>query len=321
MTDTDPSLATEAQAVREALQARIAAIYIGPAAPLDLLLVALLSPGHVLLEGVPGVAKTTLAKAFARALGCDFRRIQFTPDMLPADITGSYIYNMREQTFALRRGPVFAHVVLGDEINRAPAKTQSALLEAMQEGQVTIEGHTLALPDPFLVVATQNPLEQEGVYPLPEAQVDRFLMKLQMGYPDIEAEVQMLATHDRPRPAVEPLLDAARILALRAQADGVHVSPALRRYIVELAHATREHPAVALGASPRAALGLLKAAKARALLHGRLFVLPDDVRALVSPVWAHRVVVTPEAELDGLDGARVVRSALDEVRYTGPADR
>ncbi len=316
----DETQATAA-AAREAIHRALEQVYIGPARVVDLLLTALLAPGHVLLEGVPGVAKTTLAKAFSTTLGCDFRRVQFTPDMLPADITGSYILNLRDNDFVLRKGPIFAHVVLGDEINRAPAKTQSALLEAMQERQVTIEGETLPLPDPFVVLATQNPLEQEGVYPLPEAQVDRFLIKLVMGYPSPAEEVRMLATYDHPRPPVQPVLDPASIKALRAAAGAVHVSEAMQTYIVGLARHTREHRRVRLGASPRASLALMRAAKARALLDGRREVLPDHVRALAAPVFAHRLVLTPEAELDGVEGEDVVRDALERVRYRGPADR
>jgi MoxR-like ATPase len=317
----ESAVIADARHVREAVHEQVGRVFIGAPKPIDLLLTALLAPGHVLLEGVPGVAKTTLAKAFSTTLGCDFRRIQFTPDMLPADITGSYIFNLQDQQFVLRQGPIFAHVVLGDEINRAPAKTQSALLEAMQEGQVTIEGTTLQLPDPFMVVATQNPLEQEGVYPLPEAQVDRFLMKLTLGYPSAEAEQEMLATYDQPPAAVEPVLDPLRIARLRQATGEVHVSPPLRAYIVELARTTRQHPRVTLGASPRAALGLMRATKALALLSGRSFVLPDDIRALARAVWAHRIVLTPDAELDGLTGADVIAQTLAQVAYHGPADR
>ncbi|MCB9549402.1 MAG: MoxR family ATPase [Myxococcales bacterium] len=320
---TDPAAAPVAApvaALRAELRDRIARVFIGPDRIVDHLLVALIAPGHVLLEGVPGVAKTTLAKAFSATTGCVFRRIQFTPDMLPADITGSYILNLRDQQFVLRKGPVFANVVLGDEINRAPAKTQSALLEAMQEGQVTIEGETLRLPDPFLVLATQNPLEQEGVYPLPEAQVDRFLMKLIIDYPDVAGEERMLATYDHAPAPVERVLDPEAIIALRGQAEAIHVSAEILRYIVGLARSTRDHDAVRLGASPRASLSLMRAAKAQALLDGRAFVLPDDVRHLARPVLAHRLVLTPEAELDGVTPQQVVEHALGGVRYVGPAD-
>jgi MoxR-like ATPase len=313
-------MSTQASGIRDALRAQIGRVYIGPSTVPDLLLTAIVSGGHVLLEGVPGVAKTTLAKAFAVTLGCDFKRIQFTPDMLPADITGSYILNMRDHEFVLRKGPVFANVVLGDEINRAPAKTQSALLEAMQERQVTIEGQTLPLPDPFLVLATQNPLEQEGVYPLPEAQVDRFLLKVEMGYPTAADEARMLATYGQPRPDVEPVLSAQALRELRAGAEAVHVSDEVREYVVGLARFTRAHRRVRLGASPRAALGLMQAAKAMALLDARDFALPDDVRALAPFVLSHRLVMSPEAELDGFAGVDVVTEALTQVRYKGPAD-
>lgn len=311
----------DAARLRADVQAEIGRIVIGGTEAIDLLLVALLAPGHALLEGVPGVAKTTLAKAFAAALGCSFRRIQFTPDLLPADITGGAVLDTRENQFVIRRGPVFAQVVLGDEINRAPAKTQSALLEAMQEGQVTLEGESLPLPQPFLVLATQNPLEQAGVYPLPEAQVDRFLVKIRLGYPAAEAEQRMLATHDQPPAAARALLNPERVLALRAAAGAVHVSPAIQAWIVGLVRHTRAHPRVSLGASPRAALGLMRAAKAHALLDGRGFVLPDDVRALAVATLAHRITLSPEAELDGATGPDVVKDALNAVRYLGPGDR
>ncbi len=307
--------------LRERIRAEIAPIYVGPDHILDLLLVALLSPGHLLLEGVPGVAKTTLAKAFAQILGCDFRRVQFTPDLLPADITGSYILNLKEQRFLLRRGPIFAHVVLGDEINRAPAKTQSALLEAMQERQVTIEGQTLPLPEPFLVLATQNPIEQEGVYPLPEAQVDRFLMKIVMGYPSSKEEQRMLDLHAQLQPSPKAILSPEEIISLRRSVEAVYVAPELKHYMVALSAFTRKEPRLRLGASPRATLGLMRASKAAALLDGRDYVLPDDVRFLAQPVLAHRMILSPEAEMDELDGAFFVERALRSVKYRGPADR
>ncbi len=309
-----------AAALRARVHEQIARVFIGPSRTIDLLLTAVLAPGHVLLEGVPGVAKTTLAKAFSQTLGCDFRRVQFTPDLMPADITGTYILESREHRFVLRKGPVFAQILLGDEINRAPAKTQSALLEAMQEQQVTLDGETLPLPDPFLVLATQNPLEQEGVYPLPEAQVDRFLLKVEMGYPTAADEMRMLATYDRAAPPIAAVLDPAQVLSLRAEAAAVHVAEGLREYLVELSAFTRKHPRVHLGASPRATLGLMRAAKAHALLHGRAFVLPDDVRALAPSVMSHRLVMTPEAELDGVAARHVVAEALEKVAYRGPAD-
>jgi MoxR-like ATPase len=295
--------------------AEIGRVFIGPSELVEVLLVALLAPGHVLLEGVPGVAKTTLVKAFARTLGCDFRRIQFTPDLLPADITGTYILDLTTNRFVLRRGPIFSQIVLGDEINRAPAKTQAALLEAMEEHQVTVEGVTQKLQEPFMVLATQNPVEQEGVYLLPEAQLDRFLVKVEVGYPAADQEQTILRTYQRAAPEVHPLLGQDQVLALRVRAEQVHVEEELMDYIVRLVRATREHRQVALGASPRAALALMRAAKARALLHGRDFLLPDDVRLLARHVLGHRLLLTPEAELEGFRVHTLLEEILAEVPY------
>jgi MoxR-like ATPase len=292
--------------------------FLGANDPIELILTTLMARGHVLLEGVPGIAKTTLVKAFAAALGCSFRRIQFTPDLLPSDITGTYV--LQAGTFALREGPIFAQVILADEVNRAPAKTQSALLEAMQERQVTIEGQTRALEPPFFVLATQNPIEHEGTYPLPEAQVDRFLAKLRMGYPGPEHEKEMLRRYSaRPEAARETrrVLEPNTILRLQELADAVHVEDELLDYVLALAQFTRTHRRVALGASPRAALQLTHASKARALLGGRDFVLPDDVKHLAPHVLAHRVLLSPDAELEGLGPESVVREALDRVPYRG----
>ncbi len=315
MDPTEPGTSLEAAALLGAVQEELGRVFIGPPAVAELLLVALLAPGHVLLEGVPGVAKTTLVKAFAQILGCGFRRIQFTPDLLPADITGTYVLDLATNRFVLRRGPIFTQVLLGDEINRAPAKTQSALLEAMEERQVTIEGVTQTLEEPFLVLATQNPVEQEGVYLLPEAQLDRFLLKVAVGYPDAAQEVEILRTHQRAVARPRPLLDAPRILELRARAEEVHVDDGLLAYAVRLARASRAHREVSLGASPRAALGLLRAAKARALLRGRGFVLPDDLRDLLPPVLGHRILLRADAELEGFDVATLLAEIQDEVPY------
>ena len=271
--------------------------------------------GHVLLEGVPGVAKTTLAKAFAAVLNCSFRRIQFTPDLLPSDITGTYILDMKHNQFVLRKGPIFAQVVLGDEINRAPAKTQSALLEAMQERQVTIEGQTQSLALPFLVLATQNPVEQEGVYLLPEAQLDRFLIKLDLGYPSFEDELEVLRTHDREPAPLRAVLDPEDVQRLAHLADEVHVAEELTHYIVRLVRYSRTNKSVLLGNSPRAAIALSRSAKARALLHGRDYVLPDDVRALAKVVLAHRVMLTPDAELNGVLPEHIIHNAIRDVPY------
>ncbi|HEX4458028.1 MAG TPA: MoxR family ATPase [Polyangia bacterium] len=294
--------------------------FLGGAEPIELILTTLMARGHVLLEGVPGIAKTTLVKAFAAALGCSFRRIQFTPDLLPSDITGTYV--LQAGTFALREGPIFAQVILADEINRAPAKTQSALLEAMQERQVTIEGQTRALEPPFFVLATQNPIEHEGTYPLPEAQVDRFLAKLRMGYPVHGDEREMLRRYasapDRESSReTRRVLEPATILRLQELADAVHVEDELLDYVIALAQFTRTHRRVALGASPRAALQLVHAAKARALLGGRDFVLPDDVKQLAPYVMPHRVLLSADAELEGLGSDAIVKEALDRVAYRG----
>jgi len=293
----------------------VARVYVGSTRPVDTMLAALLARGHALLEGVPGVAKTTLVKAFATALGCTSRRIQFTPDLLPADITGTYVLSPRDGTFTVRAGPIFANVVLADEINRAPAKTQSALLEAMQERQVTIEGDRFELPAPFVVLATQNPVDLEGTYPLPEAQIDRFIVRVSMGYPSARDEVQMLKTYGLDPPTSRAVLQARDVLQLQAIAARVYVEEDLLDYAVAITAFTRAHARVALGASPRATLGLVQAAKAWALLGGKPFVAPDDIRAVASSVLAHRIVMTPEAETEPKGRERVVEEALTKVSY------
>lgn len=299
----------------EDLRKEVLRVFIGSSQVADLLLTALLARGHVLLEGVPGIAKTTLAKAFSAALGCSMRRIQFTPDLLPADITGTYVLSPKEGTFTLRPGPVFANVVLADEINRAPAKTQSALLEAMQEQQVTIEGDRFELPKPFLVLATQNPIDLEGTYPLPEAQIDRFLIRVAIGYPTHRDEVSMLLTHGEIVPQASAVLSAEDIQALQSIASRVHVEDDLREYVVNLAGFTRAHPRIALGASPRASLGLVQAAKGAAVLAGRNYVTPDDIRHLIGPVFSHRFILMPEVEGDERIRDEVVSEALTKVSY------
>jgi MoxR-like ATPase len=320
-TAIDRSTLVEVAALARDVRTEVGRAYFGGAEPIELTLTALVARGHVLLEGVPGVAKTTLVKAFAQALGCSFRRIQFTPDLLPSDITGTYVLDGRSGNFVLREGPIFAQVILGDEINRAPAKTQSALLEAMQERQVTIEGQTRVLKPPFLVLATQNPIEHEGTYPLPEAQVDRFLAKMRMTYPPHAAEREMLRLYSgREDPVAETrqILEPEVILRLQRLADAVHISDELIDYVLGLAQYTRAHRRVALGASPRASLQLVNAAKARALLGGRDFVLPDDVKVLAPFVLAHRVLLTPDAEMEGAVSESVVREALERVPYRAP---
>jgi MoxR-like ATPase len=281
-----------AEVVREVEKA-----VIGKGPVLGLMMAAFLSPGgHVLLEDYPGLAKTLIANSFASALGMSFKRIQFTPDLLPGDITGGYVFNGGENRFMLRKGPIFTHVLLADEINRASPKTQSALLEAMQECQVTLEGETETLPLPFIVIATQNPIEHEGTFPLPEAQLDRFMVRLSVGYPLPEDEDEILRLRsERGTDGVDirPVITPETFLAMRAAIENVYVHPDVRRYIVDLVAKTRQHRQVVVGASPRASISLLKLSKAWAAIHGREYVVPDDIRPFVQPVLAHRIVLDP----------------------------
>jgi MoxR-like ATPase len=280
-----------------------------------LAIVCLLAEGHLLIEDVPGVGKTLLAKAIARSTGCTWARIQFTPDLLPTDITGVNVFDQERRDFEFRAGPVFANVVLGDEINRASPKTQSALLEAMEEGQVTVDAVTHSLPSPFLVIATQNPIEHEGTYPLPVAQLDRFLMRLELGYPDTEAELAVLHTHGRGT-ALEDIVavaDPRSVLGLIEAAKQIHVAESLHRYIVELVASTRRTSELSLGASPRASLALLRAARAMALFDGRNYVVPDDIKALAVPVLVHRVIPAPEAEMSGRSPADTLADLVSHV--------
>ncbi len=317
-----PVTGSEVAAARERLlvvRREVSRCFLGVARPIELLTVALLARGHVLLEGVPGVAKTTLVKAFATALGCATRRIQFTPDLLPADITGTYVFSPKDGTFALRAGPVFANVVLADEINRAPAKSQSALLEAMQERQVTIDGDRFELPLPFLVLATQNPVDLEGTYPLPEAQIDRFLVRVAMGYPSAKDEATMLRTYGVDAPTPAAVLTPGEVASLQGMTDRIHVDPDLADYAVALTQFTRVHAKVTLGCSPRASLGLLQAGKAFAVLEGRPFLTPDDLRAVAPSVLAHRLVLHADHEGNADARRQVVEEALAKVSYRRPA--
>jgi MoxR-like ATPase len=269
---------------------------VGKHSLLEQLMAAILADGHILLEDFPGLAKTLIAKSFAVALGLDFKRIQFTPDLLPSDITGSYIYDRSQNRFELRRGPIFANIILADEINRASPKTQSALLEAMQEYQVTLEGETMALPEPFVVIATQNPIEYEGTFPLPEAQLDRFLLKLAIGYPSPEEEQEILRRRQkRQRDTFElnRVTDATELLAMRRVVEEIYLHPDLEQYIVDLVSRTRRDNRVAVGASPRGSLALLKLVRARAALAGREYVLPDDVKQFATPALVHRLILEP----------------------------
>ncbi len=280
-----------------------------------LAMVCLIAGGHLLIEDVPGVGKTLLAKAIARAIGCSWRRIQFTPDLLPTDVTGVRVFNQERRDFEFKPGAVFANVVLADEVNRASPKTQSALLEAMEERQVTVDGETHRLSEPFLVIATQNPVEHEGTYPLPAAQLDRFLMRIGIGYPEPQAELEILATHGTgvALEEVETVTDARTVVAMIKAAHRVHVAETLQGYIVELVGATRKTPDLALGGSPRASLALLRAARALAAAEGRDFATPDDVKTLAPAVLAHRLIVAPEAEMSGRDAGDILRDVMSRV--------
>jgi MoxR-like ATPase len=299
----------------EQIRREVMRVYVGSARVVDLLLTALLAQGHALLEGVPGVAKTTLVKAFAATLGASVRRIQFTPDLLPADITGTYVLSPKDGSFSLRPGPIFANVVLADEINRAPAKTQSALLEAMQERQVTIEGDRFELPAPFMVLATQNPIDLEGTYPLPEAQIDRFLVRIMMGYPSHKDEVTMVKSHNATTPRPASVTQVADLANLQAMARRIHLDEDLFEYAVGLTSFTRQHGKVLLGASPRATLALVQAAKAAAMIGGRPFVTPDDIRGVAHAVLSHRLVLSPEIDGDAKVRDGIIDEAVQRVGY------
>jgi MoxR-like ATPase len=293
----------------------VAKVIVGKAEAIELCLVALLCEGHVLLEDVPGMGKTTLAKAIARSLGCSFQRIQFTPDLLPGDVTGILYFNQKTQEFEFRPGPIMAQVVLADEINRATPRTQSALLEAMQERQVTVDVETKHLPRPFLVLATQNPIELEGTFPLPEAQVDRFLMRVALGYPSEEDENIILIRYEREDPleALEPVLQVETLLAMQQAVREVMVEETVREYMVKVVRATREHEGVELGVSPRGALALYKTCQALAAIRGRSFVIPDDVKYLAPPVLTHRIIISPQTRLRGRRPEEVMTEIVNTV--------
>jgi MoxR-like ATPase len=301
--------------VARRLRENIQKVIVGKDEVIDLTLVAVLCEGHILLEDVPGIGKTTLARALAASLGCTFRRIQFTPDLLPSDVTGLSWFNQKEQVFEFRPGPIISQVVLADEINRATPRTQSALLEAMQERQITADGVTRSLPRPFLVLATQNPVELEGTFPLPEAQIDRFLLRIAIGYPS-EAEENAILERFRlsdPLPDLQPVTSPAEIISLQAERRRVRVEESLRDYIVRVARATRRHQEIELGASPRATLSLFQAAQAWASIHGRDYVLPDDVKSMAPHVLTHRLMISPQAQLRGRQPEELVEGIVETV--------
>ncbi|MDQ6906087.1 MAG: MoxR family ATPase [Chloroflexota bacterium] len=311
---------TPVQTIADRVVTNVEKVIVGKHREVQLTLVALLCRGHVLIEDVPGVGKTVLAKTFARSIGCTFKRIQFTPDLLPGDVTGVSIFNQGTRVFEYRPGPVVAQIVLADEINRATPKTQSALLEAMEERQITVDGETHDLPIPFVVLATQNPIEYEGTFPLPEAQLDRFLLRLSLGYPTHMEEIAVLQNQmsGHPLSRIEQVVDVSELIeAQQFILENVRVDPLILEYMVSMVEATRRHDEIYLGASPRGALGLLSAARAWAALAGRDYVLPDDVKALAEPVLAHRLIVSPAARMRNIDGRGIVRELLQRVPVPG----
>ena len=305
----------------ERIVANVGRVIIGKDDAIRLGVVALLSRGHTLVEDVPGVGKTMLARSLAITTGCDFKRLQFTPDLLPSDVTGASVYNQQIGQFEYRPGPVMAQVVLADEINRATPKTQSALLEAMGEQQVTVEGVTHPLPNPFTVIATQNPIEYEGTFPLPEAQLDRFFMRISLGYPDPREEVSIMDGREATDPIdmLQSSCTPADVVALQQYADSIYIDELIKQYIVEIANATRSHPDTTLGVSPRASINLMKGAKAFAMLQGRDYVIPDDVKAIAVPVMSHRVLLSPSARMRGINQSTIVNEALDQISVPGAA--
>lgn len=299
----------------EKILQNIEKVMVGKRNVIELSLVALLAEGHVLLEDVPGVGKTMMVRTLAKSVSAKFKRIQFTPDLLPSDVTGVSIYNPKELEFEFRPGPIMGNIILADEINRTSPKTQSALLEGMEESSVTVDGVTHILKSPFFVMATQNPIEYEGTYPLPEAQLDRFLLKIRMGYPDIEEEIEVLKRVQKTTPIseLEPVIDLEDLLQLQQQLKEVYVDESIKRYIVEIAQRTRTDKNVYLGASPRGSIGLMKAAQAYAFMFGREYVIPDDVQYLAPYVFAHRIILTSEAKFAGISAEQVVNSVMERI--------
>lgn len=302
----------------ESLKEQLSKVIVGQENFVELLIVSLLSNGHVLIEGVPGVAKTITAKLFAKCLQTDFSRIQFTPDLMPSDVLGTSVFNMKTSEFEFKKGPIFSNIILIDEINRAPAKTQAALFEVMEERQVTIDGKMYKMKPPFMVLATQNPIEQEGTYALPEAQLDRFLFKIEVDYPDLEDEVKILQGHHErkgklPEAGIEAVLSPQKIAELREQIHEIIVEEKLLNYIAQLIHKTRNHPHLYLGASPRASIAIMNAAKAFAAINARDFVIPEDIKNSLKPVLAHRLILTPDREMEGMTTSAVIEMITQSV--------
>jgi len=294
-------------------------VIVGKAESVAFSLIAVICNGHILIEDVPGVGKTVLTKAIARSIGCSFKRIQFTPDLLPSDVTGVSIYNQKTDNFEFRPGPIMSQIVLADEINRATPKTQSALLEAMEETQITIDGVTYRLPEPFMVMATQNPIEYEGTFPLPEAQLDRFMMNITLGYPKVSDEMNILDTHQfhHPLDDLEQIMVAEDLVVIQKQIRSIHVDSSIREYIVAIANATRNHNNIYLGSTPRGSLALYRASQALAAIRGRGYVIPDDVKLLTKPTLAHRIIVTPAARVRAITSTAVLEEILQSVPVPG----
>jgi MoxR-like ATPase len=309
---------TELNRAVEQIRETLGKIIVGQKETIDFLIAGLLADGHILLEGVPGVAKTLSAKLVAKSIDASFSRIQFTPDLMPSDVLGTSVFDPRTASFEFRKGPVFGHIILVDEINRAPAKTQSALFEVMEERQITVDGHTYLMDEPFMVLATQNPIEQEGTYRLPEAQLDRFLFKIEVKYPTLEEETLILQNQhqhklDNELKEVEAVLSIARVKSCRAIIKGLHVEPKLLEYVARITHETRNNKSLYLGASPRASLAMINSAKAIAAMSGRDFVTPDDIIKVAAPVLAHRIMLTPDKEMEGLTASDIVAQIIQKI--------
>ncbi len=307
------------QATANRIVENVERVIVGKRQPVQLTVLGLLCQGHILIEDVPGVGKTVLAKSLAKSVGCKFQRIQFTPDMLPSDVTGVSVFNQGTREFEFRPGPIHAQIVLVDEINRATPKTQSALLEAMEERQVTVDGHTYPLETPFMVLATQNPIEYEGTFPLPEAQLDRFMLRIRLGYPGKEEEIEVLdrQQHSHPINALQQVVDVDELLAAQEAVRDIYIDPQVKEYIVNLVRQTRDHPDVYLGSSSRGALAIYRLGQARAALMGRDYVLPDDVKALAGPALGHRIIVGPAARIKDIEPEQIVQDLLDNLPVPG----
>ena len=301
----------------------ISTVIVGKDETVELALIALISSGHVLIEDVPGVGKTMLARSVATSTGCEYRRMQFTPDLLPSDVTGASVFNQKTGEFDFRAGPIMAQIVLADEINRATPKTQSALLEAMGEQQVTVDGTTRILPDPFMVIATQNPIEYEGTFPLPEAQLDRFFMRISLGYPNVDQEVAIMDQREQTDPInlLKSVCTPSEIVELQSKASDVYIDPLVKQYIVDITQATRQHPEAALGVSPRASINLMKGGKSLALFNDRDYVIPDDIKDIATATLAHRILLTPSARMREVEQETVIANVLDAISIPGATPR